>query len=1297
MKLSPVPSFTPWFAACCALFALPPARADYPASVAALGPVAYYRLDTTNQVPAEIPAANTGSLGAGFSAEYQAMSSSRGLPGALAGDPDTAVSIVGSGGQQVVVPYSPDYNPNGPFSVEFWAKPANVAGGRHTVAIAMVNGQNPSNGDDRSGWAVIQNGGDWQAILGYDHSDGATFYGTTLTASSTVVEAEWQHVVMVYSGAAVSLFVNGTEVASQAPDLPMLPNTGAPLILGDRGYTGWDYNGLVDEFAFYTGALSAAEVKAHYDNGVNASRSKPYPDLVQEKAPALYLRLGEASLALPVAASSGIWGAAADGQYLAGTVPGVVGLQSPAASGFDSGNRAAAFDGTKGVVVTPAPALETDSATMVAWIRRDGDVPARAGIVFNRGAGSPATGLGFHDDGRSLSYSWEDLGGTYNFNPGFVVPDQAWTFVALTVQADQAVLYMGTASGLVASTNAIEHPYHSFAGAALEIGRDNNGGPRYLRGAVDEVALYDKTLSPAQIRSLYDAALPAILGLTRTPADPVYEGFDVTFRATVSGAGATYQWQKGGQDLSSQTASSLELKGVVPGDGGDYRVVVKAGGQTLTSGTSSFQVVSSAPILSRTPASAVRFLNGSVTFQAAALGSQPMTFAWKRGSDLIPGATSPTLTLTDLQAADAGTYTVVITNPLGTAEAAATLELVTPSKFEAAAVDAGPIGYWRLDETSGTTAYDYWNGRDGTSRAGVTNGVAGPAPTAFKGFDAGNQAYDFNGGSEVTIPAFNRSQSALTIVAWIKPNGTPDAYDGLVFCRGGNTVAGLDFQNDGQLGYHWNDTADTYGWASGLYPAQDQWNFVALVVEPSLGTIYLDDGNGGGLQINENAVTHAPEEFNGPFRFGADGNGSRFFKGTMDDVVIYDRALSAAEITALRDAGVAGTYTAATASIVGQPKSETILAGNSHTLSAKVTGSVPLSFQWKKDGQDIPGAIRSSLTFSPAVETNTGSYQLFVTQGATVVHSQPATLTVKPVPAYVNLPDGLVAHLKFDGNFADASGRNNHGTAVGAPELIAGKVGSGAVRISTTVAGGAVAAANYVTLGVPNDLQFGPGQSFAVALWTKFTGAPGDLPFVSSTTCSLGCEGFNFSPGYNEGGWGYSLNGDGPTDVYLTGSQNLLNDGAWHHLVFSFDRAGSAVVYLDGIKVDERPMADVGDLTQPQEVVIGQSDNGNYPEAATLEIDDVGIWRRALAGYEAESIYIVGQQYGRSFDQSAPVVTDPQLKIAVNGADLDITWTGGTLESVDALGGNWTPVAGASAPKYTVTPGSTPKFYRVSF
>ena len=64
--------------------------------------------------------------------------------------------------------------------------PSPVVELNRAIAISMVNGQNPGNGDDRSGWCVLQSGGDWQVILGYDHSDGATFYGTTLTATGTV-------------------------------------------------------------------------------------------------------------------------------------------------------------------------------------------------------------------------------------------------------------------------------------------------------------------------------------------------------------------------------------------------------------------------------------------------------------------------------------------------------------------------------------------------------------------------------------------------------------------------------------------------------------------------------------------------------------------------------------------------------------------------------------------------------------------------------------------------------------------------------------------------------------------------------------------------------------------------------------------------------------------------------------------------------------------------------------------------------------------------------------------------------
>ncbi len=1280
------------------------AVADYASAVKALNPVAYYRFTDTDQVPTEVPAVNRGSLGAAFNGEYQVMADARGRAGAIAGDADTSVFIDGSTGAQVVVPYSPDYNPAGPFSVEFWANPANNDAGTHTAASAMVNGQNPANADDRSGWCLRHNGTDWQFILGYDHSDGATYYGTTLTAAGTVTAGAWQHVVAVYTGSEVKLYVNGSEVATDVPpaQFPMLRNTGAPLILGDRGYTGWDYNGLVDEVAIYTSALTPAEVQSHYANGINSARTTAYADLIMQKDPPVYLRLGEPSLALPVAVNSGSYGTAADGVFLVGTQSAIPGPQSPAVTGFESTNTAAGFNGVGGSVRVPGLNLNTDTATMVCWIKRDGKQPARAAIMHNRKVTAPevkATGLGFQDDGLALSYNWEDQGSAYNFNPGFVPPDQAWTFVAVTISTDNGVLFMGSAAGLQAATNEFANIPHDFSGTSLEIGWDNYQTTRVFRGDIDEFAIFDKTLTYDQIASLYNAALPGILSLTRT-ADPVYEGMDVTFQTTVAGpAPITYRWLKGGAPITGETGATLELKNVTMADSGDYSVEATTGGKTLTSAVNHLEVVTSPPVLTTVPASAVRFLNGAVRFTTAALGSQPITFQWKHGVDAIAGATAPTLALTDLQPADAGDYTVVVSNQYGSTNVTVTLTLVTPTKLAAAAADLGPIGYWRLDETTGTMVYDYWGGRDGVANAGVTLGVTGPVPTAFKGFDAGNTADDFNGsGGEVDIPPLNVNKAALTIVAWIKPNGAQDDYDGIVFSRGGNTVAGLDYQTGGQLGYHWNDAANTYNWGSGLYPADGQWNFVALVVEPDQATIYLDDGQGFGMQYGVNIVDHNPEEFDGTLRFGSDSGTGRFFKGAIDDVVIYDRSLTEAEINSLHDAGVNGTYVTSPVKIVEQPKGQTIMAGASYTLSAKAAGTLPLTYQWQKDGQDLPGAIRSSLPFTSATVADTGSYQLFVTQGATKVSTTPATLTVQPVPTYLNLADNLVLHLKFDGNYQDSSGRNNNGTPEGSPQIVAGKIGSGALHYST-VSDGGVITANYVSLGTPTDLDFGPGESFSVAFWVKFTGSPGDLPFLANNTGSMGGPGVTLAPSYNQGGWSWGLN-DSITSQPWPGVglydpvQNTLNDGTWHHLVHIFDRTGDGTTYLDGVKVNATAIGTASgwDLRTALPWTIGQA-GGSYAEPGVFEMDDLGVWRSVLTDYDAQAIYIVGQNYGRSFDTTAPVEVTMQIQKTANG--VVIQWSNGTLESADAVTGPWSTVNGANPPNMTVTPSGGAKFYRV--
>ena len=173
------------------------------------------------------------------------------------------------------------------------------------------------------------------------------------------------------------------------------------------------------------------------------------------------------------------------------------------------------------------------------------------------------------------------------------------------------------------------------------------------------------------------------------------------------------------------------------------------------------------------------------------------------------------------------------------------MTLLPATKLAAVITERTPLGYWRLDETSGTVAYDYMGGRNGTLRTGVTNNVPGPEPTAFQGFDTGNKAYALNGaGGYVTVPAFGQINGAMTIVAWIKPDAVQSDWAGLVFTRGdGGGTSGLDYTQGGQLGYTWNDAAASYNWQSGLFPTADQWNFVALVVEPTQATVYLDSGS----------------------------------------------------------------------------------------------------------------------------------------------------------------------------------------------------------------------------------------------------------------------------------------------------------------------------------------------------------------------------------------------------------------------------------------------------------------------
>jgi autotransporter-associated beta strand protein len=229
---------------------------------------------------------NSGSLG--VAGDTAANTSTPDAAGALAGSADPAFAFDNTSAS---VPYSAALNPAS-FTVDGWVKPSNVDAGSRVIIQSMINGQNPSNSDDRSGWVLRQNDNELTFMIGGTGPiGGSVYYTTTATTTADVLTAGvWQHVAVSYDAGSrkVLLYVNGVQVLDFTAPAPLIPNFAAPIIIGNRGYGGWGFVGSIDELALYPGVLSQATLASHYTNGIDPGRLTTYAALVQASSPLGY-------------------------------------------------------------------------------------------------------------------------------------------------------------------------------------------------------------------------------------------------------------------------------------------------------------------------------------------------------------------------------------------------------------------------------------------------------------------------------------------------------------------------------------------------------------------------------------------------------------------------------------------------------------------------------------------------------------------------------------------------------------------------------------------------------------------------------------------------------------------------------------------------------------------------------------------------------------------------------------------------------------------------------------------------
>jgi len=299
-----------------------------------------------------------------------------------------------------------------------------------------------------------------------------------------------------------------------------------------------------------------------------------------------------------------------------------------------------------------------------------------------------------------------------------------------------------------------------------------------------------------------------------------------------------------------------------------------------------------------------------------------------------------------------------------------------------------PVGYWKFDEGSGSTAHDSsGNGNDGIIHTATwTEGRVGKA-LYFNGIDSWVQVMN-----NPTLSGF----SQITLEAWIKPDRVSFPPGIISKCTG---IAHPTYDAEYYLGFYNNDLAfhvSNYNYIAhdvvpGAIHTLGIWYHVAATWTGDSYTMYVD-----GIARISGSCTPSPTHSNTiDVQIGRHGSmhPGVWFQGIIDEVKIYNYARTSEEIWNDYSGGIAPL----TASI--SPLSASMNVGNSITFTSTVSGGTsPYSYQWYLDGNPVLGATSSSWTFAP---TTSGIYYVYLKVTDAVgntTQSETARIAVESLP-----------------------------------------------------------------------------------------------------------------------------------------------------------------------------------------------------------------------------------------------------------------------------------------------------------
>lgn len=289
--------------------------------------------------------------------------------------------------------------------------------------------------------------------------------------------------------------------------------------------------------------------------------------------------------------------------------------------------------------------------------------------------------------------------------------------------------------------------------------------------------------------------------------------------------------------------------------------------------------------------------------------------------------------------------------------------------------------------------------------------------------------------------------------------------------------------------------------------------------------------------------------------------------------------------------------------ITTQPASQAVAIGNNATLSVVAGGQSPLSYQWRLNGTNLPGATNALLLLMEAQFAQSGDYSVRITNALGAITSVVAAVSVV-TPSCAPPAAGLVGWWSGNGTPLD-SVSTNHGSLVGGAGYGNGRVGP------AFLFGGA---SDGVLVGNPASLQL---QDFTIETWMKRS---------DPAVAAYGVEGTALLLGYGYGGYGFGLFNDGRLFLTRVGIDNVtlnapgIADTNYHHVAVT--KSGSAVVFfVDGVAYPVPAYSTTYSFGTSAAIGL-RSDTSNASFLGL--VDEVAVFNRALSAGEVQTLYNSG-------------------------------------------------------------------------